>query len=306
MPFSQPTMIFVGVTTGSSSIMRIFPEWMRILGIDAQIAGVDAPLHAPPDIYRRIVADIAADPMIRGALVTAHKIDLLQACRDQFDALDELALLSDEISCISKRDGRLLGHAKDPISSGLAWDAFVPAGHFARTGGHVFCLGGGGAATAISLFAARTTDRPRHFTIVDQSLDRLAALRELHKRLNSDIAFEYQLSDRASANDRAIGRLPPGSLVINATGMGKDVPGSPVTDAVLFPENGLVWELNYRGALDFLRQVRAQQTARSLIIEDGWTYFLHGWTQVIAEVFDFTLTPAHFADLAAAAASFRA
>ena len=25
--------------------------------------------------------------------------------------------------------------------------------------------------------------------------------------------------------------------------------------------------------------------ARHLQIEDGWTYFIHGWTQVIAEVF---------------------
>ena len=36
----------------------------------------------------------------------------------------------------------------------------------------------------------------------------------------------------------------------------------------------------------FLEQARAQRSARRLQVEDGWTYFLHGWTQVIAEVFD--------------------
>ncbi|MEB0161082.1 hypothetical protein, partial [Pseudomonas sp. AH2 (2023)] len=36
----------------------------------------------------------------------------------------------------------------------------------------------------------------------------------------------------------------------------------------------------------FLDQAQAQKEAKSLQIEDGWTYFIHGWTQVIAEVFD--------------------
>ena len=29
-----------------------------------------------------------------------------------------------------------------------------------------------------------------------------------------------------------------------------------------------------------------QQAEKAVQIEDGWTYFIHGWTQVIAEVFD--------------------
>jgi shikimate 5-dehydrogenase len=39
---------------------------------------------------------------------------------------------------------------------------------------------------------------------------------------------------------------------------------------------------NYRGDLVFLDQARAA----GVRFEDGWVYFLHGWTQVIAEVFD--------------------
>ena len=35
----------------------------------------------------------------------------------------------------------------------------------------------------------------------------------------------------------------------------------------------------------FLDQARAQASRRALKVEDGWTYFLHGWLQVIAEVF---------------------
>ncbi|HUU10525.1 MAG TPA: shikimate dehydrogenase, partial [Phycisphaerae bacterium] len=76
-----------------------------------------------------------------------------------------------------------------------------------------------------------------------------------------------------------------GSLVINATGLGKDGPGSPITESAVFPERGLVWEFNYRGDLLFLRQARARQQERGLHVEDGWLYFIHGWTRVIAEVF---------------------
>ena len=91
--------------------------------------------------------------------------------------------------------------------------------------------------------------------------------------------------------------LAPGSLVINATGMGKDTPGSPVTDDGRFPERGVVWELNYRGELDFLHQARAQEEVRELQVHDGWPYFIYGWTAVIEEVFDIRFTPSDIAEL---------
>jgi shikimate 5-dehydrogenase len=77
--------------------------------------------------------------------------------------------------------------------------------------------------------------------------------------------------------------------VINATGMGKDSPGSPITDEVVFPDRGLVWELNYRGELQFLHQALKQRKRRELQVHDGWRYFIHGWTTVIEEVFDLTI-----------------
>jgi len=35
-----------------------------------------------------------------------------------------------------------------------------------------------------------------------------------------------------------------------------------------------------------LQQAKSQQAARNLTIEDGWNYFVHGWTRVIADVFE--------------------
>jgi shikimate 5-dehydrogenase len=74
-------------------------------------------------------------------------------------------------------------------------------------------------------------------------------------------------------------------MVINATGLGKDRPGSPLTDSVEYPENGIAWDFNYRGDLIFLEQAKAQKESKTLSVEDGWVYFIHGWTRVIAEVF---------------------
>src|SRR5437868_11826580 len=85
----RPTMYFIGVTTGQSSIMRLFPVWAGILGIaDAQLVGVDAPLHADAGIYRAAVDQIKDDVLSLGALVTTHKVDLLAAAADLFDELD--------------------------------------------------------------------------------------------------------------------------------------------------------------------------------------------------------------------------
>ena len=127
-PAKRPTMYFVGVTTGQSSIMKMFPIWAKELGLDAEIKGIDLPIHAPAEDYRAVVQFFRDDPLSLGALVTTHKIDMYNAAKDMFDYLDPYAQRFGELSSISKLDGQLRAHAKDPISSGLALDAFVPEG----------------------------------------------------------------------------------------------------------------------------------------------------------------------------------
>ena len=85
-------------------------------------------------------------------------------------------------------------------------------------------------------------------------------------------------------------RLPPNSLIVNATGMGKDLSGSPVPKSIDFPEQAIVWELNYRGSLEFYQHAKEQEESRKLQVHDGWDYFLLGWSSVMEEVFHFELT----------------
>jgi shikimate 5-dehydrogenase len=286
----QPTFYFIGVTTASSSIMRVFPAWARHLGLgDVVIKGIDLKLHDEVENYRQVVNFIKHDANSRGALVTTHKIDLLKACRDLFDELDYYAELTGEISCISKRNGKLHGHAKDPISSGLALEAFLPDEHWQKSGSEALVLGAGGSSIALTTYmldAKRGPNRPARILIADRNSERLHEIEQIHGQLKPATAVEYHLTAQSTDNDALMDKLTAASLVVNATGLGKDAPGSPITEAARFPENGLAWEFNYRGNLVFLDQARAQEQARQLHVEDGWLYFIHGWTRVIAEVFD--------------------
>jgi oxalate decarboxylase/phosphoglucose isomerase-like protein (cupin superfamily) len=304
---TRPTMYFLGVTTAKSSIMKVFPLWMKELGREEVVLeGVDLQLHDDPRNYRRAVAQIKYDPLSLGALVTTHKVNLLAATRDMFDCLDPYAVACAEVSSISKDKALLAGHAKDPVTAGLSLDALLGKDYFGKTGGHVLCFGAGGSATAIALHLARKqdrADRPRRVIVVNRSAGRLDSLRHMVAGLRTDIDFEYHCNVLPECNDELMGNLPPGSVVINATGMGKDLPGSPITEAGLFPLGGVAWELNYRGELQFLRQALAQRETRQVRVEDGWLYFLYGWTQVIAEVLKVRIDEAMFQRLAGTAGS---
>lgn len=288
-PASRPSFYFIGVTTAKSSIMRVFPEWARHMGLgEVEIKGIDFVPHDEPERYRKAVAFLKSDPLSLGALVTTHKLDLYEACKDMFDTIDPHAKLMAETSCLSKQDGRLVCHAKDPISAGLSIDGFLPPDHFGRTGAEVFSMGAGGSTIALTwhlVQKSRGANRPSRIVVSNRSQARLDHIRDIHQQMGTDIPVEYVLAPRPEDNDAILADIKPRSLVINATGLGKDAPGSPLTDAARFPMEAVVWELNYRGDLVFLDQARAQAETRKLQIEDGWTYFIHGWTQVIAEVF---------------------
>ncbi|WP_256843002.1 shikimate dehydrogenase [Ornithinimicrobium cryptoxanthini] len=292
-------MRFVGVTTGASSIMRIFPTWADILGLDAELVGLDIPLDADASAYRAAMTEMREDPSCVGALVTTHKIALYDAARDMFDELDPFAASCGEISSIAFRDQLTRGAAKDPITAGLALEEVLAPEHF-FDGAQALCLGAGGAGTAIGWYLAGRADLSSPLTFVDVSRERLDHLQTVVAGHAPDADVRTLTAAEADL-PALLAELPAHSLVINATGLGKDRPGSPLPDHALLPRQAVVWELNYRGSLEFLAQARAQEADRDLTVVDGWRYFIHGWTQVIAEVFDLDMTPQVVAELSAAA-----
>jgi shikimate dehydrogenase len=303
-------MGFVGVDTRHSSIMKVFPLWADALGLPSrELRSFDLSLDATSEQYRAVVSVIRDDPKQAGALVTTHKMRVYEAAHDLFDSFDRFALACGEVSSISKDDGQLLGHAKDPITVGLALDAIIPETYFATTGASVVCLGSGGSGTALTWHLAHRADRPERVVITALRQSRLDHTRKIHERggLNTD-QFEYRLLDTQSPAedaDHIVTKAGEYALIVNATGMGKDRPGSPLTGSVVFPRHAIAWEFNYRGALEFLHQAEAAQSRRELTVVDGWEYFIHGWSQVIAEVFHIPMPPERVAELSRIASTVR-
>lgn len=288
---TQPTMYFIGVTTGKSSIMKVFPDWAKALGFnDAVIKGIDIEIHAPREVYREVVSFIKNDPLSLGALVTTHKIDLYEATKDLFEYLDPYAQRFGELSSISKDGDKLCGHAKDPITCGLAMEEFIPKNYWKEhPDAGVFIMGAGGSAISMCSYFMRKEfegNYPSRIVVANRSQPRLTEIEEINKTLNPGcVKCKYHLTPEFHQNDAVLKTMPEGSLIINATGLGKDRPGSPLTDNAEFPKNAMVWEINYRGDLRFMHQALEQKDAKNLDVQDGWMYFVYGWTSVISEVF---------------------
>lgn len=311
-PATAPTMYFLGVSTLGSSIRRVFPRWAQRLGLsEAALTAVDLPIGTAPRDYRQVLRFLRGDPLARGALVTTHKIDVYRSGHDLLDVLDGHAQSMREVSCISKEpDGSLRGWALDPLTSGLAVRSFLPATHWRDRNADTFIIGAGGAATALAWYLTHdSADRPRRIVVSDRNPERLDALREL-LAADGDSAgsVEYLHVSGNGDNDAMLRTLAPGSLIVNASGVGKDRPGSPLSDRSQFPSGSYAWDFNYRGELRFLQQAQAQAADCGLTVVDGWTYFVHGWLQAIGRVFNRAMPTSGplFEELAALAAGVRA
>jgi shikimate dehydrogenase len=264
-------MYFVGVTTAQPSIHKLFPKIADLAGVpDAVLTGINIPVNGSPQLYVDTMRRIREDSECWGALVTTHKVNLCRYAGELFDAFDQDARLLGEVSCIVKREAKVTGIAVDPIASMLAYE------DLGSPRGDVLIFGAGGAAAAIAV-ALRRRDPERRIVMTDVSEERLAHVQKLAG------AEVYA----ASRNTEVLGRMLPGSFIVNATGMGKDVPGSPVDASAVWPAGCIAWDLNYRGDLKFLKYAKAG----GALVHNGWDYFLHGWTQIMSRVYGFPMTP---------------
>ncbi|WP_343390346.1 hypothetical protein [Candidatus Amarobacter glycogenicus] len=54
-----------------------------------------------------------------------------------------------------------------------------------------------------------------------------------------------------------------------------------------------------------MHQAQRQVESRNVRVEDGWVYFVHGWSQVVGQVLHIEITPELFRRLDEAAATTR-
>jgi len=267
---------------------------MGDLGLDVHLVGRDVPLAAPGEVYRALVTELAGSDDVLGAVITSHKVALLREAGDLVDWLDPLAAECGEVNALRRGAGGLAGFARDPVSVGRVVDEIWPDGE------QVVCLGAGGSAIALGRhLLARPVPRAR-LVFADRSS---AAGRHLQAVLgpwaeSRRVRLEVHLG--AGPWDHLVVSGPAGTLVVNATGLGKDGPGSPLSPIVEFPPVAVIWDLNYRGDLAMLRQARRAHAG--LVVHDGWHLFCHGWAAALGPILDLSNqvdTAGRFAELAA-------
>lgn len=279
-------MLFVGVTTSQSIINQIFPRWMELLKSNLILECYDIDLLADPEEYRICVNKIKTNPIIKGALVTTHKIPLYNAASDLFSELDESSNMIKEIGCIYKRNNQLLGEATDVITVKKAFNDIWFRYNYNNKGNIQVCiLGCGGAGIALG-FAILSSNylNIQKILMIDNNTIRLEQARNSLSKFDSNSIIVYSKSNSVYDNDILVSSLSDNAIIVNATGLGKDLPGSPISENVVFPNGGCIWEFNYRGELLFIDIAKLQEESKDLVIEDGFNYFIHGWTTVISRV----------------------
>ena len=266
------TIKFIGVSTSGSLVHEVFPRWARILGIEATVVGVDIPRGAPPEQFREVLSAIRGDRNCLGAVITSHKTAMYRDAKDEFESLDALATSCGEINSIRSDAAGLYGYARDPISVGRVVDEIWP-----DLDADLLCIGSGGTAIALARHLLERGQRGR-MRFLDRDPDQAAHFAAVVADERIEATAEH------GPYDKMITTVRPGTLIVNATGAGKDRTGSPVTDAVSFPPESVFWDLNYRGDLRMLAAARAQASDRALRAHDGTSLFCHGWAAALTAV----------------------
>lgn len=282
----KPTMLFIGVSTHKSFINEVFYDWLHIIKRDGELIGVNLDINCKPLNYLDICSFIRANELVLGSLVTTHKVNLYNAAKDLFDYLPRTCNEFEEIGCIYKNNGKLCGEVTDLFSVKNALGNILPENYLSTSPIDFCILGSGGAGLALAYrILIDENQKLNRLVITDVSKERIIATNSILKKYDKRGILELFLV-KNNDTDNIIRNLRQGSVIVNATGLGKDRPGAPFTENVDIPYKCFIWDFNYRGALDFLKIATAQQKRKQLIIHDGWRYFINGWMQVISRVFN--------------------
>jgi shikimate 5-dehydrogenase len=176
-------------------------------------------------------------------VITSHKQAMYEAVCDLVVASDPYARAGREVSPLLVTGRGLVADACDPRVVRLVLGELLGPRHWQDTAADALVLGSGGAgiAIALTLLTRRVgqalvgaEQRPRRLVVTDISAQRSHAAQELLQPFAGTLDLEVRATDREQTT-RLLERLPPGSLVVNATGMGKDTPGSPIAPGARFP-----------------------------------------------------------------------
>jgi shikimate 5-dehydrogenase len=265
-------VLFIGVDASHSHAMAAVPEWSSELGVPLRVKPVDVPVGAGSDRYERIVNELLADPHAAGAVVTGHKVGMYTAAAERCVYISPDAQQLRECTVLARGRHGLAAHATDVQSIGAEVDRIWPG-----CSAPVLCLGAGGSGAALCLHLLRRRSAPPTIVMCERDPDRAAEFADLFSTALRPRNVEVRVEDGANTWDDAVLSMPPGALIVNATGLGKTGREMPLTTEAVFPRLATVWDLNYRGPLPFLVHANDQAGKRTLRVHDGWRLFALGW-----------------------------
>lgn len=295
LPPKRFSYYFIGVDTHNSAIMKIFPLWCEEFGIkNVDLVGYNIEIQGTKKKYQEVIKHLKKYENAKAVIVTSHKINFVYHAKKLFDFFDEYAQLLEEVSCISKRNKKIWGFAKDPIASRMALESFLPYNYWKNNqNAQVLIMGAGGSGLALSVALIKVNDSlnvPAKIILTDIKPESIMHSKTVHSKIKNNVNIDYVIANANDTNSKIIEKMPSGSLIVNATGLGKDSPGSPIISELVFPYKGYIWDFNYRGDLNFIYQAKSQAKKRNLFIEDGWNYFIYGWILIFKDEFNINIT----------------
>lgn len=282
----KPTMFFIGVSTHNSFANDVFEDWAKIIDKDAEIIGVNLGVNCNESEYIKIVSFIKSEPLALGALVTTHKVRLYNSTKHLFDNISKSCAEFEEIGAIYKNGDSLFGEITDIYTSKAALKQILPIGYFNKNSSDCCILGAGGAGLALAYnILTDKSSVPTRLILTDINKSRLDNSKRILEKYDTNNILEIRLITGLETNELIEG-LKIGSLIVNATGQGKDRAGSPFSATTDIPKRCYLWEFNYRGERDFLQIAKKQSILKELEVVDGWIFFIYGWSYIMSMVFN--------------------
>jgi shikimate 5-dehydrogenase len=292
-PPKKPTVYLVGVQPLPQKLLDTLPKWARKFG-HRSTAIVPVAATSEPDVagYRSFVDFLRDEYNAVGAILMSHAAAMFEHTRDMFDELDGDTELLGEIGVAIRSPGKLSGLA--PAKS-AALHAYQQVFGSDSEPEEALIIGATRPARALALALSSSAGDTGLRRVILTTLDgkSMSDMRQRIAGLPEDQQPELRHIESQLEHDRLVTLLPPGSLIVNAAEPSDDNTASPVGEAALFPQNGLVWDLDAVGiSSPFLDKARHQRSARGLRLADGPAFHQIQWIAAAAAVFGAETTAA--------------
>jgi shikimate 5-dehydrogenase len=290
---AKPTIYIVGNQPLPEALLDVYPKWARRFDHrSTAIVPVAAPSESDATWYQRFTEFLRDEYHAVGAVMASQATPLFEHARHLFDGFDDDAELLGEIGVAVRAPGTLTARSPAKIAAQQAYehtfgDDSDPS--------EILIIGATGPARALALALSNSAgaSNPRRVCLTTLDGKSMTDMRQRVAELPEDRRPTLRHIQSQLEHDRLVTLLPPGSLVVNATGPADEDTPSPVGSAALFPQNGLVWDIDAVGiSSPFLDKARQQRRERGLRLADGPVFHQYQWLAAATAIFGATPTPA--------------